>query len=291
MASLVDIRNINQQIKRPIVVSVINMKGGVGKSTITAMLARHAALRENLKVLVVDLDPQANLSQAFMLERYNQFLDDKRPSIVDVFRGHVWSTWSGSPQSVTKSHVLVENTDLGGPNVQLIPSQFNFADDLVNSTRTDTHALAKFLARRSFADRDLILIDCAPTESALTMAAYSSSRHVLVPVRPDYFATIGFTLLRGSLREFKNSNPGHPIDILGVVINNSAYSSGNDGGPEKSRSMDHILRNSEEFGWRVFKEQIPLSRWFPRMMRGERPSEADSNFAPFAEEFLDILGF
>lgn len=178
MVSLRDLiqRNTNQQIKRPIVVSVINMKGGVGKSTITAMLARHAALRKNLKVLVVDLDPQANLSQAFMPERaYMQFLDNKRPSIVDVFRGAVWSPGSGNSRGVTKSDVVIQDTagGLGGPNVQLIPSQFNFSDDLVNSTRTDRYALAKFLARRSFADRDLILIDCAPTESALTMAAYA----------------------------------------------------------------------------------------------------------------------
>ncbi len=54
-------------------VSVINMKGGVGKTTIAALLGHYAATSLNLKVLVIDLDPQANLSQAFMGSRYRRF--------------------------------------------------------------------------------------------------------------------------------------------------------------------------------------------------------------------------
>ena len=69
----------------PICISVINMKGGVGKTTIAALLARYASDRSR-KVLAIDLDPQANLSQALMGERsYKRFLDDKAPSIVEVF--------------------------------------------------------------------------------------------------------------------------------------------------------------------------------------------------------------
>ena len=50
--------------KRPVCISVINMKGGVGKTTIAALLGRYASLRLKIKVLAIDLDPQANLSQA-----------------------------------------------------------------------------------------------------------------------------------------------------------------------------------------------------------------------------------
>ena len=69
-------------------VSVINMKGGVGKTTIAAMLARHATRRPmSRKVLAIDLDPQANLSQALMGGRaYKEFLENKSPSIVEVFK-------------------------------------------------------------------------------------------------------------------------------------------------------------------------------------------------------------
>ncbi len=65
--------------KGPVVVSVINLKGGVGKTTVAALLARHIA-RENLNVLAVDLDPQANLSQALMTEsEYIQFMHNREP--------------------------------------------------------------------------------------------------------------------------------------------------------------------------------------------------------------------
>ncbi len=70
--------------KGPVCVSVINMKGGVGKTTIAAMLCWRAA-RSGRYVLAVDLDPQANLSQALMGDRrYRQFLNDRSPSIVEV---------------------------------------------------------------------------------------------------------------------------------------------------------------------------------------------------------------
>ena len=70
-----------------VAVSVINMKGGVGKTTIVALLCRHFAQR--YRVLAIDLDPQANLSQALMGEQsYRRFLDEGSPSIVEVFHGY-----------------------------------------------------------------------------------------------------------------------------------------------------------------------------------------------------------
>ena len=70
----------------PICISVINMKGGVGKTKVAAMLGQYAAEQLDLKVLAVDLDPQANLSQALMGEVfYQRFLVEQMPSIVDVF--------------------------------------------------------------------------------------------------------------------------------------------------------------------------------------------------------------
>ena len=72
----------------PVCISVINMKGGVGKTTIAALLARYASRRLGLNVLAVDLDPQANLSQAFMRDGYKCFLRDQAPSIVEIFGGY-----------------------------------------------------------------------------------------------------------------------------------------------------------------------------------------------------------
>ena len=86
----------------PVTICVINLKGGVGKSTITALLGRHA-FNKKLDVLTVDLDPQANLSQAFLRRTYNTFLQDKRPSIVELsfpfFPGHAVKFFGASHSS------------------------------------------------------------------------------------------------------------------------------------------------------------------------------------------------
>ena len=139
--------------------------------------------------MAIDLDPQANLSQALMREGYKEFLEDGEPSIVEIFRGYrPPSKSAGAPGSLHAADVVHR---VGSSNLSLIPSRFDFEESLVESLPTDPRTLARFVSE-SFSDLDLILIDCAPTESVLTRAAYGASRYVLVPVRPEYFATIGF---------------------------------------------------------------------------------------------------
>ena len=273
----------------PVCISVINMKGGVGKTTIAALLGRYASLQLGLKVLAVDLDPQANLSQAFMRENYQAFLDDQRPSIVELFRGHLPPQPKGSsPSSLNLDDMLVRNTPLGGSNLELIPSRFDFSDNLIESVRPDPRVLARLIADE-FQDRDIIIVDCAPTESIFTQAAYHASRYVLIPVKPEYFATIGFPLVKDSLDMFRQRNRSHSIDVAGIVINNSTYHySGNLGGPERTRAISELKKEARRNGWRVFKHQIPLSRGFPKMMRGDFSHLGDAaQFQYFAKEFFE----
>ena len=267
------------------------MKGGVGKSTVAALLARYASIQLRKRVLAVDLDPQANLSQAFMTTRYKRFVANREPSIVEVFKGALPPKGtSGAPVPLKLSDVAIGPTALGGPNAWLIPSRFDFSEHLVSSLAPNPTVLAQHIAAE-YEDWDLILIDCAPTESILTHTAYHASRYVLVPVRPEYFATIGFPLLGRSLEHFRNSNPGHDIDVLGVVINNNTYSSGNDGGPEKEDSMNDIKVKARRNSWHVFPAQLPLSRGFPKMMRGNLSHLGDApySFNVFATQFFERL--
>jgi chromosome partitioning protein len=99
-------------------------------------------------------------------------------------------------------------------------------------------------------------------------------------------------LLNESLTAFRNSNRGHQIDIVGVVINNSAYHySGNYGGPERERALREIQGESNNNSWHVFINQIPLSRGFPKMMRGDFNYLGDAPlFRVFASEFFKRLG-
>ena len=278
----------------PTCVAVINMKGGVGKTTVAALLGRYASITLGINVLAVDLDPQANLSQAFMGgPRYTRFLNDRAPSIVEIFNGYrppSSDTASSGPLEI--DDVTVGGTQFGGTNLELIPSRFDFSHNLIDSLKPDPRVLTRLIAD-NFQQKALVLIDCAPTESIFTQAAYHASRYILVPVKPEYFATIGFPLLNDSLDDFRRSNRGHQIDVVGVVINNSSYHySGNNGGPERERSLGEIRNAARTNGWHVFDRQIPLSRGFPKMMRGDFSHLGDAPlFRLFAEEFFQRLGF
>ena len=220
----------------PVCISVINMKGGVGKSTISALLGRHGFHRLRLNVLAIDLDPQANLSQAYMRHNYRAFLAKKMPSIVEVFSGyHPPSETRESPSPLEVDDVVVDISERENSRLQLIPSRFDFSDHLIEHAKPNPQVLSRYISS-NFQDSDLIIIDCAPTESVFTQAAYHASRYVLVPVRPEFFATIGFPLLQQSISQFRRKNRGHKIDVIGIVVNNGTYDGGNDGGPEKQRS-------------------------------------------------------
>ena len=292
----------------PICISIINMKGGVGKTTVAALLARWlTSMSPFTKIygssgiytdtLAIDLDPQANLSQALMGERrYRDFLDTRSPSIVEVFKGYQPpSHLNPSPRPLSVSsvvHSIGGQSSLADSSLELIPSRFDFSDNLIDSIKPDPRILARLIAE-NFQDKDIVLIDCAPTESIFTQAAYHASRFILVPVRPEYFATIGFPLLNNSLNEFKSKNPSHEIEVFGIVINNGFYDGGNDGGPEKERSMVEIIEEANKNDWFIFQKQIPHSRSFPKMMRGDFSymREAHREFDEFADRFWeDLLG-
>ena len=178
---------------------------------------------------------------------------------------------------------------VGPRDLQLIPSRFDFSDNLIQAVRPDPHCLARLIAN-DFQDKDLIIIDCTPTESIFTRVAYHASRYVLVPVRPEFFATIGFPLLNDSLETFRNNNRGHQIDVIGIVVNNSTYDGGNDGGPEKSTSMQEIRREARENEWNLFENELGFSRGFPKMMRGDYNwlGNAPEDFRNLAREIFRV---
>lgn len=276
--------------ERPITVCVINLKGGVGKSTISALLARRG-YRRDLDVLAIDLDPQANLSQGLMHSDYSEFLNQQRPSIVEVFNGYIPPSANvSSPKPLLPNPAFEIIAQAGAKSLQLIPSRFDFSDNLLGAVRPNPKTLAKYLSS-NFQHKDLVVIDCSPTESVLTTAAYHASGMVLIPVKPEYFATIGFPLLQQSLENFRTRNRGHHIDVVGVVVNNAFYDGGNDGGPEKARAIRDIRAEAKKNGWPIYANQIPHSRGFPKMMRGDNSYSGNAYyFYNFANEFFESIG-
>ena len=278
-------------------VSLINMKGGVGKTTIASQLA-HAADGKNYRVLAIDLDPQSNLSQSLMgPQRYVSHIRDNRPTIAQVFDDYVPAGGAyGSTRPIDLDDVIVKRAgvDYWGRtrSLDLIPSRLELSRTLKNPTGKERR-LAKALSRIS--DRyDLILIDCAPTESILTDAAYFASRYVIVPVKPEFMATIGLPLLARSLKEFQIENDDHEIEIAGLVFNHSSsYSQG----PEGRRSITEVRNVAKEHGWHVFQNQIRYSASYPKAARAGVPlartshvrSDVSYEFMRFENEIFQKL--
>lgn len=279
-----------------VAVSLINMKGGVGKTTLAFNLAWYSAWRKNLRVLAIDLDPQANLSQYFMgAEKYLAYLNADKGTVVDIFEQFSAPKQTrGAPAALKPENIVhrLHRWD-DGSLLDLIPSRLELAWTLKNPTEK-SNLLPQFLAKIS-GNYDLILIDCAPTESILTTAAYRSSRYVIVPVKPEFLATIGLPLLARSLAEFKLAHEHHSLDMAGIIFNDIRRSNTP---PEQNKSRVDVKKLAKTFGWPVFEEVAHHSDSYPAGSRQGLPifrtdyarDYVVGEFAAVANKFLTSVG-
>ena len=201
-------------------VSIINMKGGVGKTTLATQIAWHATIQLDKKVLLVDLDPQANASHSVMSpQTYVSYLDSGGLTVVDIFEQFTpTGTASGSPKTLDPLKVIYNRvTYQDGSLLDIVPSRLELSWTLRNPTGKET-LLPRFVAK--IENRyDLIIIDCAPTNSILTDAAYHCSRYILVPIRAEFLASIGFPLLNRSIKAFQLRHENTTVEVCGLVFN------------------------------------------------------------------------
>ncbi|MEO5712684.1 MAG: ParA family protein [Luteolibacter sp.] len=276
-------------------VSLINMKGGVGKSTLTVNLAWHFAgysLAWAKKVLVIDLDPQFNASQYLLgVKGYEKILNDGKPMVWDIFEQ--FTQVPGKTRKPLKIEEVIRpiKSWSDGARIDLIPSSLELAFSLRNPGQKDR--LLELALRPVKDNYDLILIDCPPTDSVFTTAAYLSSNFVVVPVKPEYLSSIGLPLLVNSMNTFANEYPDNQLDLAGVIFNGtSGYS------PEENLSKKDVTTISNKNGWYIFKNEVPFSRSFPKGAREGEPlfrtsyrrSKKAGQFAAVAEEFAKQVG-
>ncbi|MDD9818339.1 MAG: ParA family protein [Gammaproteobacteria bacterium] len=279
------------QEETPVVVSIINLKGGVGKTTLAVMLARHAASRVfDLDVLAVDLDPQANLSQALLQRGYEKIMDPKNPScsIVELFKGFAPPSRGKPGPSKLKTSAVVQRVR---DKLDVLPSRFDFSDNLIESARVDETVLANFI-RSHMTHKDLVLIDCAPTESILTRTAYHASGYILVPVKPELFSTVGFPLMKESLDQFRSRNRGNEIKVKGVLINHPDY--GPRPSPHHQKALSEIRRYASIYDWPILNNAMSYSRGYPKYMAEPsplHPGKAAGEQSAICREILQSLGF
>ena len=238
------------------IISVINQKGGVGKTTTVINLA--TALAEiGKKILVIDLDPQGNATTGLGLSN-----NDSEKNIYKIIIGQ------NNPNNCILSS-SVKNLDLIGSNVNLSGLEIETASD-----PSRAFLLKKIINQNEnlFSKYENIFIDCPPSLSLLTVMSLVVADELLVPLQTEFFALDGISQLVKTIERIKiNLNPN--LNIRGILL--TMFDKRN----KLSNEVDAEARKF--FKDKVYKTVIP---------RNVRLSEAPSHGVPCIVYDRDCLG-
>ncbi len=253
------------------IISIINQKGGVGKTTTVINLAAGLSMKGK-KILVIDLDPQGNATTGLGLS--NTASSDT--TIYSVLNGNKKITEVIQKTKFENLNLVTSNVDLSGLEVETAGDSrraFKLKDELTS------------ILNDSRASYDYILIDCPPSLSLLTIMALVASDALVVPLQTEFFALEGLTQLMKTIERIKNNlNPD--LSIRGILL--TMYDRRN----KLSGEVEKEARNY--FKEKVYQSVVP---------RNVRLSEAPSHGVPvliydktcpgsksyfnFTEEFLN----
>ena len=195
-------------------IALLNMKGGVGKTTLAVDLASHCYTRGRSTVLLIDLDPQFNASQYLM--DYKTYEEHSRTggTIADLLIDSPALTLrrkSKKPKLDACIHRLKTGPH-SGKHFDLLPSQLALSHVVKNPAQME-YKLEKLLQPVQ-SQYDYIFIDCAPTDSVLTTMALMAADYLLIPVRPDRFSILGYALVGETVRNFRDNLLSAHLDVI-----------------------------------------------------------------------------
>jgi len=221
------------------VITIVNQKGGVGKTTTAINLAASIALAEK-DILLIDTDPQGNSTSGLGVAR-----DNLDKSLYDVYTGKCEIAEALKTTPIEHLNILPSTVDLLGAEVELVGKEGRES--------------ILYKAIRSIRDRyRFIFIDCPPSLGLLTLNALVAADSVIIPVQCEYYALEGLSLLLKTLRKVRSSfNP--ELEIEGIVL--TMFDSRNNLSHEVAEEIRKHFRN------KVYNTTIPRN-----VTLGEAPS-------------------
>ena len=251
------------------ILSIINQKGGVGKTTTTINLAAGLALKDK-KILVIDLDPQGNATTGLGL--LNSESSDE--TIYGVLNG------TKKISEIIKK-TQFQNLDLVSSNVDLSGLEVETASDSRRAFILKEQIMAYL---KDFSDKyEYVFIDCPPSLSLLTVMALVASHSLVVPLQTEFFALEGLTQLMKTIDRIK-INLNNELKIKGILL--TMYD-------KRNKLSSQVEKEARDY----FKEKV-YSTVIPRNVRlSEAPSHGvpvliydkscsgSKSYFNFAEEF------
>jgi chromosome partitioning protein len=212
--------------KKAKVISFINMKGGVAKTTLTINAAEEL-VKKGFRVIVIDMDPQFNATQSLLLHKtrikssgtVEEPQDPAKESQDQVEEDEIVKEISSADEynklSLKKMTILqiFESTNVAGPhenpslaqqiipNLDLIPGDLTLAKEVSGDTANKVSAVFDHLNESGILDNyDFVLIDCPPTWSILTHSSLFASDYYIIPSKVDFYSSIGIQLLEEQIK-------------------------------------------------------------------------------------------
>ena len=207
------------------IVSTINLKGGVGKTTLTVALAEFLAEEKGKKVLVIDIDPQTNASVALIDQERWRDLNKAGKTLSQLFT----DKFTGTSRFKIEESIVKKVSNLnGGINgLDLLPSSLDLIDiqdrlPLIpsmtmyrgNPVTVLKEAMDGIISEGSY---DYILIDCPPNLGLITQNALKISDSYIIPVIPDILSSLGIPQIIQRIKNFGN-NWSTTINPIGIVF-------------------------------------------------------------------------
>jgi chromosome partitioning protein len=215
------------------IVAIANQKGGVGKTTTAVNLG--AALAElGHRILLVDLDPQANATSSFGLEGIEQI------SLYEPLLGEASITDKVFPTRRDNLFIVPADLDLAGAEVEIarMPNHLTRLAETLKPLQTD----------QTF---DFVFLDCPPSLGILMSNAMAAADELLTPIQCEYFALEGLVKIVRLIEQILDSGVNHRLELAGIVMTMF------DGRTKLSQQVVDDVR--KHFGERVYQTVIPRS--------------------------------